>query len=324
MPDIVSAIIWIFNTLTLTSLVVSVLTIFLPIRSGHARRILATLRPLLIFGILCICACAYHVFWFSMLPYWDLAPLSLLWNTHVTIATTLVLHTVWNYVFCVIIDPAAVELTNGAGAAPARHCSHCDRHIVNLDHHCPMTGGCIGEHNFRYFALFLLYSWLGSGYACAISWRPYRECVLDYSPDALYSPEVPEFPQACVILGARATLLLSAAACFVCLGSLSLLHALLAANGLTTLHLHKDWRKRGCSVLADLVLFRAEPRCDKWAMVWGEPNATILRVLGVLVIPSRPRRSALPFMTMVAPFGAARTEACDVASGSGRTKRLCE
>ena len=308
-PDAVTAIIWIFNSLTLISLVVSVLTLFLPIRSGLARRILAALRPLLIGGILCICACAYHVFWMSMLPYWELPPLSAAWIAHVCFATASMLQTMWNYVLCVMIDPAAVELTNGAGMAPARHCKHCDRHIVNLDHHCPMTGGCIGEHNFRFFALFLLYSWVGSGYACAISWRPYRTCVLDYSPDALYSADLPEFPQVCIVLGARATLLLSAAACFICLGMFGLLHALLIANGLTTLHMHKDWRTRGVASLADLILVRAEPRCDKWAMLWGVPNARSTRVLRVLAIPSLPRRSALLAQAVPVALAAAPPDA---------------
>mmetsp|Transcript_6235 Transcript_6235/g.5668 ORF Transcript_6235/g.5668 Transcript_6235/m.5668 type:complete len:234 (-) Transcript_6235:401-1102(-) len=40
------------------------------------------------------------------------------------------------------------------------HCSWCNKCVVNLDHHCPWINNCVGYNNFRYFALFLMYSCL--------------------------------------------------------------------------------------------------------------------------------------------------------------------
>ena len=46
----------------------------------------------------------------------------------------------------------------------SRHCVRCGRCVVNLDHHCKWLNNCIGESNYRYFALlcviFLLFSGL--------------------------------------------------------------------------------------------------------------------------------------------------------------------
>lgn len=45
----------------------------------------------------------------------------------------------------------------GAARSPDTfHCNICEVCIRKLDHHCPLTGKCIGEGNIRYFYSFLL------------------------------------------------------------------------------------------------------------------------------------------------------------------------
>lgn len=273
---------------------------FLPPELRAGRLVAVWHRQALISLVWALCVVAYFLFWRSVLPY-SHPPASPAGVAHVLLATWLWLNTVWNFGMCAAVDPGdaaalaqqqqqqrnelepeagtASIAVGGGGRWPAgsHRCNVCQARVLSFDHHCPFTGGCVGLHNYRFFVLFAWHGTLGTAYATWLAWWPFRDCVLrQLSLPALgWAPTLPADEAACVALGGRSLLLLPAATLCGALGCLALLHTLLLANGVTTLHLARRWRTRGPAYVLELLQLRGERETDKWAMLFGSGGACV-------------------------------------------------
>ena len=77
----------------------------------------------------------------------------------------------WSYIKCCTTDsfvsPEQTLSSHDSDACPTcrlckpprtHHCRKCKRCVLKMDHHCPWVGHCIGERNYKYYVLFLLYT----------------------------------------------------------------------------------------------------------------------------------------------------------------------
>jgi len=296
---------------TTLPLVFDMLRTFVPQRLRYGRLVAAWHRQVLLCLVCGLCGAAYLLFWRSMLPY-SYAPASLAGALHGLLATWLWLMTVYNFAMCCAVDagtvaqPSEPEVEAGGGSgkghwpAGSHHCHVCRVRVLQFDHHCPFTGGCVGQRNFRFFLLFALHGWAGMSYACALSWPPFRDCVwrqLDV-PSLGWARMPPPEEGACIDLASRSLLLLPSAALCGALSQLALLHLLLLANGVSTVRLAQRWRTRGFAYLRDLALLRAqrevEVEVDKWTLLFGTADGNaptkgrLARRVRVLLLPSLP------------------------------------
>jgi hypothetical protein len=308
---------------TIVPLVLDTVSTMLPKRLRASRLVAAWQKPVLFSVVIGLCGVCYFFFWAAVLPQLRRRGSAAAAAMHALAISTFWINGCWAYCMCVLtppgppnpsvdsesVDPTLEVNTRGKGtkgkAAPhvgndgelSHFCGICKQHVSRFDHHCPFTGGCIGESNFRHFFLFILHGTLGMTYGSALTWQFFSECVLSQlRSEALgWERRIPPDEPACLTLHSRALLFIPAASLSGAFYMMLALHALLLRNGLSTLQLSRLCRKRGVArAVAALVQGQGrfeQGAFDKWALVWGAPShtASLSRIGRVLLLPSHCR-----------------------------------
>lgn len=64
---------------------------------------------------------------------------------------------------CHIFKPERCHVEKLILSLFAKHCSACDRCVLNMDHHCPWINNCVGFQNRKFFMQMLFYTILSTG-----------------------------------------------------------------------------------------------------------------------------------------------------------------
>jgi len=270
---------WVMAAVALTTLPIMIQILTMVAGKRFRRLVSRWQRPVHLGNVCCLCVVAYYYFWSAVLPYsYRDGPLgsarSLL---HVVFISFTWVNAVSAYAACVLLTNGDPTDESAAGRDfPSHYCQMCEAQVACFDHHCPFTGGCIGQRNFRFFIQFVLHAWLGMCDASILAYPPFQECVLSQieSPALGWARIDPPDAGACLKMSVRSLLFIPALSLAGMMGFLASLHLLLLHNGLTTFQLARICQRRGLRGIRDLLLIhlRAEGG-DKWALVWGCPSS---------------------------------------------------
>lgn len=133
------------------------------------------------------------------------------------------------------------------------HCSTCGTCVTLMSHHCPFTNNCIGQNNYIYFYLFLLYCTLGLVFSAYCTYSSFNACMIQNSETRrLLYPNYTT--KACVDLGDYPILFLVAMLLLVFMILVLFYHTILILADL--------------SMIDFLRIFQREPTSSAMRVLW--------------------------------------------------------
>ena len=101
----------------------------------------------------------------------------------------------------VLYEPRFCRTCQVPRPARSKHCVICNKCVARFDHHCPWLNSCVGERNYRWFMLFLLYHSMLCFYSSYIHARIIEHLALDvHRLDQAHYYDVTGTPQAVTVL----------------------------------------------------------------------------------------------------------------------------
>lgn len=147
------------------------------------------------------------------------------------------------------------------------HCSVCGVCVLAMDHHCPWMNNCIGFYNYKYFYLFLFYTFTGLIYnigTCAMFYPVTTYMLPEYITGADLATRRhlrSELPRAIIVQVVLSSSVL------IAVSMLFFWHSYLAGTGQTTIEYYEYRLRQGNSKkFNDFDLGRAK----NWANIFGE------------------------------------------------------
>ncbi len=125
----------------------------------------------------------------------------------------------------------------------SQYCKICDCAVLNLDHHCPFTGNCVGKRNFFNFYMGLCYGTLGLLYAVLITLPYFLECNFKNIMWFFGIVSSREKLAVCAELGPHTHIFLPVCAGFFLSLNMVMLQSLFLISDLSTYNVLLNWSK---------------------------------------------------------------------------------
>lgn len=149
------------------------------------------------------------------------------------------------------------------------HCSTCNTCVTLMSHHCPFTNNCIGQNNYVYFYLFLLYCTLGLVFCTYCTYSSFNACMmLNTERRSLLYPQYTK--KVCMDLGDYPILFLVAVLLLIFMVLVLFYHTILILADL--------------SMIDFLRIFQREPTLDALKRLWHKVIFRKKYLLRVLIL----------------------------------------